>query len=77
MSKKADKIFAAIGGGENIVEMEPCATRVRITVRDPDKVDDAALKAAGAHGVVRKDKTVDVVVGMKADQLTEEIEALR
>ena len=49
---KAEQILAALGGAGNIVEIEPCITRLRTEVKDPSVVDQAALKAAGAHGVM-------------------------
>ena len=76
MSSKAEQILAGLGGAENIVEMEACITRLRTEVRDGTKVDQAALKAAGAHGVVASGTVVQVVVGPEADTLAEDIEDL-
>jgi PTS system N-acetylglucosamine-specific IIB component len=76
MSSKAEQILAALGGAENVVEIEPCITRLRTEVSDPTRVDDAALRAAGAHGVVRSGSVVQVVVGPEADNLAEDIEDL-
>jgi len=76
MSSKAEQILAGLGGADNIIEMEACITRLRTEVEDPTKVDQAALKAAGAHGVVASGKTVQVVVGPEADNLAEDIEDL-
>ena len=52
MSSKAEQILAGLGGAENIVEIEACITRLRTEVKDGSLVDQAALKAAGAHGVM-------------------------
>jgi len=49
---QAATILAALGGVTNIVEIEPCTTRLRSEVRDPAQVDTKALRAAGAHGVM-------------------------
>ena len=76
MSSKAEQILAGLGGADNIVEMEACITRLRTEVRDGSKVDQAALKAAGAHGVVASGTVVQVVVGPEADTLAEDIEDL-
>ena len=76
MSTKAEQILAGLGGAENIVEIEACITRLRTEVKDGSKVDQAALKAAGAHGVMAAGKTVQVVVGPEADNLAEDIEDL-
>ncbi|MFE1786545.1 glucose PTS transporter subunit EIIB, partial [Streptomyces sp. NPDC059506] len=53
MASKAEKIVAGLGGLDNIVEVEGCVTRLRTEVDDVSKVDETALKAAGAHGVVK------------------------
>lgn len=76
MSTKAEKILAGLGGAANIVEIEPCITRLRTEVKDPRLVNDAALKAAGAHGVIATGKVVQVVVGPEAENLAEDIEDL-
>jgi PTS system N-acetylglucosamine-specific IIB component len=71
---KAEAIVAALGGADNIVEIEPCATRLRTEVEDAGKVDEAALKKAGAHGVMRSGTVVQVVVGPEADTIATDIE---
>ncbi len=76
MSSKAEQILAGLGGAENIVEIEPCITRLRTEVKDATKVDEAALKAAGAHGVITSGSVVQVVVGPEADNIAEDIEDL-
>lgn len=73
MSSKAEQILAGLGGAANIVEIEPCITRLRTEVKDPTLVDQAALKAAGAHGVIASGSVVQVVVGPEADNLAEDI----
>ena len=74
---KAEQILAALGGDANIIELEPCITRLRVEVIDPKLVNEAALKATGAFGVVRSGKVVQVVVGPEADTLASDIEDLR
>ena len=76
MATKAEQILAGLGGADNVVEIEPCITRLRTEVKDPSVVDQAALKAAGAHGVVAAGTVVQVVVGPEADNLAEDIEDL-
>ncbi|NKZ07927.1 glucose PTS transporter subunit EIIB [Actinomadura latina] len=71
---KAEAIVAALGGADNIIEIEPCATRLRTEVEDAAKVDEAALKKAGAHGVMRSGTVVQVVVGPEADTIATDIE---
>ncbi|GLZ76891.1 PTS sugar transporter [Actinorhabdospora filicis] len=73
---KAEAIVAALGGAENIIEVEPCATRLRTEVKDATVVDEPALKAAGAYGVLKMGTNVQVVVGTDADTIASDIEDL-
>lgn len=73
---KAEQIIAGLGGADNIVELEPCITRLRTEVRDGAKVDEALLRAAGAHGVMKVGNNVQVVVGPGADAIADDIEDL-
>jgi len=72
MSKASD-IVSGLDGAANIVEEEGCITRLRTEVEDPSKVDQAALKRAGAHGVIVAGSVVQVVVGPEADSLADDI----
>lgn len=74
---QAETILAALGGDENILDLEACITRIRVEVEDPSKVDEPALRSAGAFGVVQQGRAVQVVVGPQADNIVEDIEDLR
>jgi len=76
VSDQAVNILAALGGVANIIDIEPCTTRLRSEVRDPALVDVTALRAAGAHGVMIAGRVVQVVVGPSVDTLATEIEEL-
>ena len=76
MRSTAEKIVSGLGGRDNISDLEPCITRLRVEVEDQEKVDEDALRAAGAFGVVRSGRVVQVVVGPTADDLASEIAAL-
>ena len=56
-------ILIGLGGLENLSDLDCCATRLRVTVQDPDKVSDSMLKASGASGVLRKGNGVQVIYG--------------
>ena len=71
---KAEDIVAGLGGADNIIDIEPCATRLRTEVSDAALVNEAALKAAGAYGVMRSGSVVQVVVGPEADTIATDIE---
>ena len=71
---KAEDIVAGLGGADNIVDIEPCTTRLRTEVSNAALVDEAALKAAGAYGVMRSGSVVQVIVGPEADTIATDIE---
>ena len=71
---KAQAIIEGLGGATNILEIEPCITRLRTEVRDGTLVNEALLKSAGAHGVSRRGTIVQVIVGPEADVLAQDIE---
>jgi PTS system N-acetylglucosamine-specific IIB component len=71
---QAEDILAALGGKDNIIEIEPCITRLRCEVEDGSVVDDAALKKAGAMGVMKAGNMVQVIVGPQADVIAADIE---
>lgn len=73
---QAEQIIAGLGGLGNIVEIEACITRLRSALHDASVVDEALLRAAGAHGIMRTGSTVQVVVGPVADTIASEIEDL-
>lgn len=56
-------ITRALGGTKNITSVDCCATRLRCSVKDSSIVNDAALKATGAVGVIKKGQGVQVVYG--------------
>lgn len=71
---QAERIIALLGGRENIILVDSCMTRLRITVKDADKVADAdEWKAEGALGLLKKGDGVQAVYGPKADVLKSDI----
>jgi len=69
----AGQVIAGLGGKENIENMEPCITRIRVQVADKAKIDEPALKAAGAHGVMKIGSAVQVVMGTQSDNIEAEM----
>jgi PTS system N-acetylglucosamine-specific IIC component len=64
----------ALGGADNLSEVGACTTRLRLIVKDQSRIDEAALKALGARGIIRpSDKAVQVVLGPIADVVAVEI----
>jgi N-acetylglucosamine PTS system EIIB component len=76
VTTQAANILTALGGVANIIDIEPCTTRLRSEVRDATLVDVDALRAAGAHGVMIAGRVVQVVVGPSVDTLATEIDEL-
>ncbi len=70
----AEKLVAAFGGRENIEALDACITRLRLVVKDVDKVDDGALKNLGASGVMRIGNNVQAVFGTQSENLKTEME---
>lgn len=69
-----ERIIALLGGRDNIVLVDACMTRLRVTVKDVEKVADLpAWKAEGAMGLVKKDNGIQAVYGPKADVLKSDI----
>ncbi|MCL1088494.1 PTS transporter subunit EIIC [Shewanella profunda] len=62
-------IIAALGGRENIVELNACLTRLRLSVNRPELVNKVRLSQLGAKGVIVVGKGVQVVYGTKAETL--------
>ena len=71
---QAERIIALLGGRENITLVDACMTRLRVTVKDLEKVADVtAWKAEGALGLIKKDNGIQAVYGPKADVLKSDI----
>ena len=71
---QAERIIALLGGRENIVLVDACMTRLRVTVKDHAKVADlAAWKAEGALSLLVKGDGIQAVYGPKADVLKSDI----
>ncbi|MBP9478908.1 MAG: PTS transporter subunit EIIC [Sebaldella sp.] len=67
----------ALGGKENIQEVNNCATRLRVSIIDEAKIKpDGAFREGGAHGVVRNGKAIQIVVGLSVPQVRDRFEDL-
>lgn len=71
---RPERIIALLGGRENIVLVDACMTRLRVTVKDPALVADTdKWKAEGALGLVKKGGGIQAVYGPEADVLKSDI----
>ena len=75
--EQAAIFLEAVGGRDNVVKVNNCATRLRLTVSDVNLVqEDAAFKAGRAHGVVRNGDALQIIVGLDVPQVREQFELL-
>ncbi|MBZ5752618.1 N-acetylglucosamine-specific PTS transporter subunit IIBC [Metabacillus rhizolycopersici] len=66
-----------IGGKENISIIDNCATRLRLNIKEMDKVNDSALKAHGAKGVMKLNKTnLQIIVGTDVEFVADAMKRL-
>lgn len=73
----AKAIYDALGGKENVVNIDNCVTRLRLDVKDSSAINEKAIKAAGAHGIIRPSKdTVQVIIGTQVEFVAEEMKKL-
>lgn len=73
-SARGAAFVTALGGTANLVSVDACTTRLRLIVADQKAVDDAALSALGARGIIRpSENAAQVVLGPIADLVAEEI----
>ena len=59
----SELITRGLGGKKNIVDVDCCATRLRITVAEPERVCDELLKQTDSRGIVKKGQGVQVIYG--------------
>jgi PTS system N-acetylglucosamine-specific IIC component len=71
---RAEGFIAALGGADNLAAVEACTTRLRLKIADQARIDEPALRALGARGLVRPSpKDLQVVLGPQADDVAREI----
>ncbi len=76
-AKVAAGVLAGVGGKGNVKNVEYCATRLRFEIKDYTAVDEKAIKAAGAAGVVRPGKNAcQVIIGTKVQFVYDELKKL-
>lgn len=67
-------IAKGLGGADNISDVDCCATRLRVTVKNADQVDENVLKQSGAAGVIKKGKGVQVIYGPRVSVIKSDLE---
>ncbi len=66
---RARDLVLAFGGAANIASLDACITRLRVAVNDPSRVDERALRALGASGVMRVGRGVQAVFGPLSENM--------
>lgn len=73
MNETASQILEALGGEENLDDVDACITRLRVAVKDVSKVDKDRIKALGATAVLEVKGGIQAIFGAKADPLKQKI----
>jgi PTS system N-acetylglucosamine-specific IIC component len=76
VAELAQAYVTVVGGADNVVNVDACITRLRLTVRDADRVDAGAARTLGASGVIKLNReNVQIVVGPKAELIADALRA--
>lgn len=67
-------ILEGLGGKDNIISLDNCATRLRVSVKDPSLVSDTLLKQSGCAGVIKKGEGIQVIYGPQVSVIKTELE---
>ena len=74
---EATALVEALGGVGNLLEIDACTTRLRLRINSQDLIDEAALKALGAAGILRPTQdTLQVIMGLRADEIADNMRAV-
>lgn len=73
----AKQYLAIVGGKDNLTNIDSCITRLRLSVKDSELVDEAAAKSLGALAVIKLGKGgVQLVIGQQAERVADEMKKL-
>lgn len=74
---QARQFTRAIGGLDNITNIDACITRLRLTLKDPSVVDESVIKALGASGMIRVgEKNLQIILGPQAEMIADEMKKI-
>ena len=75
---QAKKIYAALGGSENLEVVDNCTTRLRLQLKDTDQIDEAAIKRTGVPGINKLDKhNLQIIVGTEVQFVADALSQLK
>ncbi len=66
-------IIEGLGGRENILTVNNCFTRLRVEVKDVDKLDEAKINKFKNSGIVKKGNNIQIIIGMKVQSVREDV----
>ena len=72
--EKSMLITRGLGGKKNISDVDCCATRLRCTVVDPEKVNDSILKQTGPSGIIKKGQGIQIIYGPSVSVIKSNLE---
>ncbi|WP_332630866.1 glucose-specific PTS transporter subunit IIBC [Halalkalibacter flavus] len=67
-------VLKALGGKENLTNLDACITRLRVSVNDVDKVEKDTLKKLGASGVMTMGNNIQAIFGPRSDQIKSQMQ---
>ena len=67
-------ICAGLGGKDNIISLDCCATRLHVTMKDPMQMDDILLQASGAAGIYKKSRGLQIIYGPRVTIIKSDLE---
>lgn len=73
LNEVAEKVLVALGGEENLEDVDACITRLRVSVKDVQKVDKEKIKSLGATAVLEVKGGIQAIFGAKADPIKQKI----
>jgi len=75
-SQEALDIVGALGGEQNVLEIEQNAIRVRVLLKDKERVNERDLRAAGVSGIIKTAHGLQLIIGDRADQVADEMKEI-
>lgn len=72
--EKIELIVKGLGGKENIISVDNCFTRLRVEVKDINKIDEETLKLTGNSGIVKNGKNIQIIFGLSVGSIKSKVE---
>ena len=72
--EKTITLAKGLGGKENISELDNCATRLRVTLNDVQKMDESLIQSTGPNGIIKKGNGVQIVYGPQVSNIKNDLE---